>query len=222
MKKEILGSTLAFLLLLAANAYGQVKEPALDQNPDSPAVDLVKPQAAAVQKAPLPDSSVTVFDGVLKLADWAGVKYSEELAKAKTGDVVAVKKLLDFHATADGVDALNHAVTCLELLPIVGDDKFASAALGCKPKLRQLILERLILAQGRTKKEHLQKSLTDWAPFTYAYLAGKEVPSTENNPQQQNGDGDLKPDATKPKAMPPSTSQPGAQQKPGLPATKKQ
>ncbi len=217
MKKEILGSALAFLLLIASNACGQVQEPALDQNLDSPAVDLVKPQAAAVQKAPLPDSSVTVFDGVLKLADWAGVKYNEELAKAQTGDVVAVKKLLDFHATADGVDALNHAVTCLELLPVVGDDRFASAVLGCKPKLKQLILERLILAQGRTKKEHLRKSMTDWAPYTYAYLAGKEVPSAETAPQPQNGDSSVKPNA-----MPPAATQPGTEKKAGAPATKKQ
>jgi len=33
MKKEILGSALAFLMLLASNACGQVQEPALDQNP---------------------------------------------------------------------------------------------------------------------------------------------------------------------------------------------
>ena len=221
MKKEISGCALAFLLFLAASACGQVQSPSPNPEQDSAATDLVTPQAAAVQKAPLADSTVTVFQSVLKLADWAGVKYNEELTKAKTGNALAIKQLLEFHATADGVDALNHAVTCLELLAVVPDERFASAVQSCKPQLKQLLLERLILAQGRTKKEHLRKSMTDWAPITYAFLAGKEVPSAGNS-QQQNDDSSVKPNVAPPSAMPPSTTQPGSGKKAGPTVTKKQ
>lgn len=119
------------------------------------------------------NTDVEVSESVLKTAEWARFEYKEVLAQAKGGNIVAIKKLLDFHGTVDGVDALKHAVTCLELIPVAGDENFAAAVSTCHLKLKRLLLERITLAQGRTKKESLRKSMADWAPVSWAYLNGK-------------------------------------------------
>lgn len=126
----------------------------------------------------VPDSlrktyEVEIFQNVLKMADLAKVSYVDLVEKAKAGDAAAIRKLLEFHKVVDGVDALNHAVTCLEILPLSGDVPFASAVNYCNPNLKKLILERTILAQGRTKKKYLRQSLTEWAPVSWAYLNGQ-------------------------------------------------
>ncbi|MBK7940083.1 MAG: hypothetical protein IPJ82_24720 [Lewinellaceae bacterium] len=92
------------------------------------AVTFLLPVIQACAQTPVKDSvDIAVSEGVLKLADWSKFDYLGNLAKAKTGDVEAVKALIDFHAVADGVDGINHGVTCLELIPVVGDEVFASA-----------------------------------------------------------------------------------------------
>lgn len=118
-------------------------------------------------------SDVTVFPSVLSTAQWAGFKYTEQLQLAKTGDLKAVSSLLDFSGTVDGVDALNHAVTCLELLPFSTDLVFAAAVNKAKPKLKKVLLDRLVLAQGRTTNLELRKPLAEWAPLTWDVLNGK-------------------------------------------------
>lgn len=146
MKKLIFGSLAALLLFPAFQAQSQ--------------------------DTPSKDQHITVYDNVLKMADWAKFEYKTVLDSAKTGSTTAIKKFLEFHAVVDGADALNHGVTCLELIPVATDVQFASAALACKSKLRKIVLDRLILAQGRTQKEQFRKSMTEWAPATWAVLNG--------------------------------------------------
>lgn len=131
---------------------------------------------ACAQNASKDSADIAVSEGVLKLAEWAKFDYMGQLSKAKTGDTEAIKALIGFHSIADGVDGLNHAVTCLELIPVAGDAVFASAAPVFKPGLKKLLLERLMLAQARTRKEELRKSMTDWAPITYAVLTDQPIP----------------------------------------------
>ncbi|MBK8193871.1 MAG: hypothetical protein IPK76_11940 [Lewinellaceae bacterium] len=116
---------------------------------------------------------IEIFDHVLKTADWAKFKYKDVLERAKGGDYMAIRDFLNFHATVDGVDGLNHAVTCLELIPVAGDEKFAAGVAFCSENLRKVLIDRFILAQGRTKKTALRQSMTDWAPNTWEYLNGR-------------------------------------------------
>lgn len=116
---------------------------------------------------------VTVFQEVLNVAKWAGFDYEAQLNLAKSGDYKAVSKLLHFSGTVEGDDALKHAVTCLELIPVAGDVPFAAALNISKPALKKAMLERLQLAQGRTQNENLKKPIKDWAPITWDVLNGK-------------------------------------------------
>lgn len=118
---------------------------------------------------------IEISPAALKTAEWAGFKYKDVLNKAKTGDLEALKQFIDFHSVVDGTDALGHAVTCLELIPVAGDYKFAQAVQASKPKLKELLRDRLTLAQGRTKKTELQQPLEKWAPNVYAALNGKPL-----------------------------------------------
>jgi hypothetical protein len=143
------------------------------------------------QAAPMfPDSvmrnyDVEVFQNVLKMADLVRFQYKDAVAKSKSGEIASMYKLLDFHRVVDGVDALNHAVTCLELIPLAGDQNFAAAVSICQPKLKTLLLERLMLAQARTKKTFLRQSLTNWAPVTWEYLNGRTVELKSSKPVQE-------------------------------------
>lgn len=153
---------------------------------DSSSVKSVDPWAGLRNRGPMfPDSlmkgyEVEVFQNVLKMAEWASFKYMEVLEQAKKGDVNAIYKMLDFHRYVDGKDALNHGVTCLELLPLAGDEAYAKAVSMCKLKLREVVKERLMLAQGRTKKGFLQQQpIETWAPWTWNHLNEKEPPLPE-------------------------------------------
>jgi hypothetical protein len=119
------------------------------------------------------DQAVTVFPGVLRMAEWAKFPYEKTLAEAKKGDGRSIVKLLDFQGAVDGDDAINHAVTCLELIPVAGDDKFHDALRLTNPKVRKAFLDRLLLAQGRTKHEALRVGMSEWAPRSWNALHGK-------------------------------------------------
>lgn len=131
-------------------------------------------QNTAVAGAKAPD--IEVSPATLKTAEWADFKYNEILAKAATGDFKAIQQFLEFHSIVDGSDALGHGVSCLELIPVAGDFQVARVIQSLKPNLRKLLAERLVLAQGRTKKTELQKPLNDWAPDVWAALNGKPLP----------------------------------------------
>ncbi len=135
---------------------------------------LTKKKPAAAEAPPRKEVNIEVSDNVVKVADWANFRYREVLASAKTGDQSAIQKFLEFSGTVDGVDALNHAVSCLELIAAASDFPFSMACVSLKPKLKKVLLERLMLAQVRTKKIELRDSLTHWAPSTWAVLNGGE------------------------------------------------
>ena len=116
---------------------------------------------------------VQVFESVLSTATWANFKYIDHLAMAKRGDIKATFELLRFSGTVDGTAALDHSVTLLELIASAGDQPFGEALNQAKPKLKSVLLDRLQLAQGRTKKEELRKPLAEWAPATWDVLNGK-------------------------------------------------
>jgi hypothetical protein len=119
------------------------------------------------------DVDVTVFESVLSTAGWANFKYVDQLSQAKQGDYKATLKLLEFSGTVDGIAALDHSVTLLELLLSGGDLPFAAAVNMAKPKLKSVLLDRLQLAQARTQKVELRKPIAEWAPTTWAVLHGE-------------------------------------------------
>ncbi|MDX1911188.1 MAG: hypothetical protein SFV22_06875 [Saprospiraceae bacterium] len=132
-----------------------------------------------------------VFPKVLKTAEWAKFDYMKNVDMAQRGDYHAMKNLLDFSGTVDGVEAIQHATTCLELILEVSDETFASAVSVTQPKLKKILLDRLVLAQGRTKKTDLQKPIQEWAPLTWDALNGKMVvscmkPSSELSEEEMN------------------------------------
>ena len=120
-------------------------------------------------------ADIEVSSAVLKTAEWAGYKYMENLDKAKAGDAIALTSFFKFSGTVDGTEALQHATTCLELIPFATDEKVGTVIYSLKPNLQAVLLERFQLAQGRTKKEALLKPLQDWAPFTWKGLHGEKV-----------------------------------------------
>lgn len=163
----------------SATDAAPVQDAALNPAPAPPApVSTMNTQVSVPEKPIFADSlmknyQVETFQNVLKTAGLVNLNYKDLIESAKTGDVTSIHKLLDFHRTVDGVDGLNHAVTCLELIPLAGDKAYAAAVYRCSPKLRKLLIERLMLAQVRSKKTFLRQSLTNWAPATWAYLNGQ-------------------------------------------------
>ncbi|MCC7466351.1 MAG: hypothetical protein IT261_08790 [Saprospiraceae bacterium] len=121
------------------------------------------------------NEEIQVFPSVLKTAEWANFKYMDVLNKAKSGDKKSILDFLEFSSIVDGTEALQHATTCIEIIPFVPDDAYGAVISTLKPKLKTLLLERFTLAQGRTKKEALQKPLMEWAPLTWKALNGELV-----------------------------------------------
>lgn len=118
---------------------------------------------------------IEISSAVLKTAEWANFKYMEKLDLAQSGDQQGIKALLEFSGTVDGTEALQHATTCIELIPLASDEKMGSVISSLKPKLVTALKERFVLAQARTKKEELRKPLQEWAPLTWKALNGEKV-----------------------------------------------
>ncbi|MBL7807980.1 MAG: hypothetical protein JNN28_09210 [Saprospiraceae bacterium] len=144
-----------------------------------------------VQAQDSKNTDIQVFPGVLKTAEWANFKYMDVLNKAKTGDQLSIRTFLEFSGTVDGTEALQHATTCIELLSVVSDEVYGAIIAAMKPKLRSVLLTRLPLAQGRTKKEALQKPMQEWAPQTWKALNGERVVC--NSCRQEGGLAPAKP-----------------------------
>lgn len=128
--------------------------------------------------------NVYISKSVLKTADWANFEYKDILKKAIAGDENAIQQLFKFNNAVDGVEGIEHNVTCLELIPLASDFKVANALLFAKPKLKQVVLSRIILAQGRTQKPDLKKPMESWAPRTWAVLNNKPMPYTPPSEQE--------------------------------------
>lgn len=128
---------------------------------------------------------VFISKNVLKTAEWAGFKYNDVLKKSLTGDQPSIMDFVKFHAVVDGVEGVEHGVSCLELIPLVGDQTFGSSILLTKPKLKSLLLKRLVLAQAKTKKTELKKPVESWAPISWAILNGLPMPQSEMEKAQK-------------------------------------
>ena len=150
---------------------------------------------------------VEVSDAVLRTAETFDFKYMDLLAKAKTGDVQSIQELIRFHKYVDDIEAINHAVTCLELIPFATDAKFSAACKMATPNMRKALAERLAQAQGKTKKEELRKPLKDWAPMTWAALNSTPGDNTAGTADRIND----------PKYM--NMKKPGAENQPAPEAT---
>lgn len=166
-------SILWVILLLAPFACLQAQDSGSKKNKSKSAKN-----APVVAQPEAPKNDITVFDSVLKTAEWASFKYVPTLDLAKTGDVKALKSLFEFSGTVDGVEAILHATTCLELIPFATDEMVAPVISSLKPKLQAAMLERLTLAQGRTQKEALRKPLQEWAPLCWRALHGEKIRCT--------------------------------------------
>lgn len=154
-------------------------------------------------------TDVETYSAVIKTSEWAGFKYMENINLALAGDQMAIKALLEFSGTVDGAESLQHATTCIELIPFASDDKFGSVISSLKPKLKTVLLERFQLAQGRTKKEELRKPLQEWAPLCWKALNGERV--TCNSCMHESGLMKSKPGLQKPAAPLPQSSETGAE-----------
>lgn len=133
---------------------------------------------------------IEVSSAVLKTAEWANFKYMENLNLAKSGDKKAIKAFLEFSGTVDGIESLEHATTCIELIPYASDMNIGAVISSLKPKLQKVLLERFVLAQGRTKKEALRKPLQEWAPLCWKALNGEKVYAID--PGQMSPDPSVK------------------------------
>lgn len=122
---------------------------------------------------------VYVSKNVLKTAEWADFKYNDVLKKSLTGDQTSIMSFVKFHAVVDGVEGVEHGVSCLEMIPLVGDQTFGSSILLSKPKLKTLLRDRLVLAQMKTQKAELKKPIESWAPITWAIMNGLPMPESE-------------------------------------------
>ncbi|MDO8366970.1 MAG: hypothetical protein Q7T20_09250 [Saprospiraceae bacterium] len=118
---------------------------------------------------------IEISSDVLKTAEWAAFKYMENIELAQKGDQKGLKELFEFSGTVDGVEALQHATTCIELIQYATDEKFGAVVSILKPKLKSVLLDRFQLAQARTKKEELRKPFQEWAPLTWKALNGEKV-----------------------------------------------
>ncbi len=122
---------------------------------------------------------IYVSKNVLKTAEWAGFKYNDKLKKALTSDQYAIRDFVEFSSLVDGVEGVEHAVSCLEIIPQVGDQTFGGSLMLSKPKLKKIVRDRLLLAQAKTQKADLKKPLESWAPITWAILNGTPLPESE-------------------------------------------
>jgi hypothetical protein len=148
---------------------------------------------AASKPAVLAADSTGVFisQSVLEVSNTLHFKYYDFLKKAKNSDQDALKELLLFHKSIDGTDALNHSVTCLELIPVANDENFALTVRRLNPKLKSILLDRILMAQSRTRRKELQKPMDTWAPMSWAALNDKPIPGmcdmTQEKPRTKPG-----------------------------------
>lgn len=119
-------------------------------------------------------------DAVIATADQLKFRYKEVLKKAANQDSKAIMQFFEFSRVVDGQEAIEHALTCMELIPVAGDRAMAKAIELLKPGLKKVVLERILKAQGKTDKEALKEPIKSWAPYTWEALNNRPVifPST--------------------------------------------
>ena len=120
---------------------------------------------------------VYISKSVLKTADWAEFKYKDVLKKSIAGDQNAILQFFKFSNVVDGAEGIDHAVTCLELIPLASDRTVAGSLVLSNAKLKKLVLDRITLAQGKTQKAELRQAIKSWAPATWAILNNEPMPA---------------------------------------------
>lgn len=113
---------------------------------------------------------VFVSDSVLKVAEEAQFDYKGALKKATAKDGKAVTDLIEFIRLLENAEADEHAMTCLELIPIATDKVFSQAVKSRSTKMKAALLSRISAAQERTQKSELKKPMEEWAPYSWKAL----------------------------------------------------
>ncbi len=178
---------------------------------------------------------VYMSDAVISTADQIDFAYKSTVKKAAGKDAQAIVKLMEFSRILDGAEAVEHARTMLEIIPVATDKTVAVAIQYLSPKLKKVTLDRMQSAQKKTAIEALKKPIKNWAPLTWETLnnrplvfddpaADKKMIDRDNTPAA--GANETKPEKqwdegpsnTKKPAAPvqaPSPSQPAKKQKGG-------
>ncbi len=118
---------------------------------------------------------VYMSDDVQKTAAQIRFDYKGMVKKAAAKDESAVKQLFEFSRILDGAETIDHAVTCLELIPQATDEVVANAIAPLNPKLKKVLLQRMIQAQQQTTKADLKKPLEKWAPMTWDAINDRPI-----------------------------------------------
>lgn len=137
--------------------------------------------------------NVYISDNVTKTADQIDFKYKDVVKKATSKDQEAVRQLLDFSRIVDGSEAAEHAITCLEIIPMAGDQLVAKVIVKLSPKLKKALLDRFVAAQGQTKQDKLKAPMETWSPYTWKAL--NNLPIVFPNPNAKAAEAMDAPDA---------------------------
>ncbi len=166
MKKGLLGGVM-FLLLMSATT-------GCSQNDTKNQGDPEKTTAAKPAEVP-PGGDAPITPDLIRLSEFMKFDYKGTLEKCKKGDEQAIADFLDFHRIVDGNSSVEHATICLEMIPAASDAVVAKVCKTLKEKLKIMVRDRLVEAQKATKKPELQKSMSEWAPLTWAALNNQVV-----------------------------------------------
>ncbi len=127
--------------------------------------------------------SVFISQDVLKTAKWAEFDYKTKLDQSLRGNVTAMQEFFEFMTYVDDKQRIEHAVTCLEIIPVVGDQVFSTAVQNLKPKFRDVFRAQIQIAMGKTENPEIKgKQITELYPYTWGAL--NHAPITD---QSQKG-----------------------------------
>ncbi len=118
---------------------------------------------------------VFVSDAVVSVAQQAKVDYKGLVRKASAKDTKALADLFEFTRIVEGAALTDHVRTCLELIPLVGDEAYAKTLESRSAGLKAYLLKHMEAAQQKAQKEALKKPIGEWAPYTWEALNGREV-----------------------------------------------
>lgn len=113
---------------------------------------------------------VFVSDNVLQVAEQARFDYKGTLKKATAKDDKALVELFEFIRLLENAEADEHAMTCLELIPVATDKVFSQAVKSRSTKMKAALLRRITAAQERSQKAELKKPMEEWAPYSWKAL----------------------------------------------------
>lgn len=159
MKKRLLGGVLFALLLGATTGCSQ--DAPNKQNGTS---------TSETPAAPAQGSDAAITPELIRLAEFAKMDYKATLAKCKKGDQQAIMEFFDFYRIVENKSAIEHSLVCLDMIATSGDGNVAEVCKGLKEKLKVMVREQLVAAQPKSANPALQKSMSEWAPKTWAAL----------------------------------------------------